>query len=336
MKSLEFNFYGVKALVECDADLAGKLSLDFSYFKKSPQVVFAQNIAIKITASSDASNALRLPPGKHIKFKVHDFVFFDTSGARYVEYGGRGAGRYDFSKEEGRVFSAEPGLLHELTYLMILSRVGELLDSRGAHRVHALGGSARGKGVLVVMPQGGGKTTLGLELLETPGFMLFSDDAPLVTVSGRIYPFPVRIGVNKSDKVKVPAQFLGAMQRRKFGEKTLIDVEYFKDRISAPGPCSVIIFATRSGGSLPGVRRVSALEGFWYLFKPLVLGMGVPQVVEYFIRFDFLNIMSKIKMLLSRSVAAVRLVSNARLFAVTLSGDAKTNTSFILNNIDGI
>jgi hypothetical protein len=332
MKSLELNFYGIKVFIECDSGLADKLSLDFSYFKNDPASVLVDGVTVNITASAD-NGIIPPPPAKRFKFKVHDFAFFDSDGVRHVEYGERGMGEYDFSQEKGRLSSRDPGLLHELAYLMILSRVGEILDRHGVHRVHALGGSLNRMGFLVVMPQGGGKTTLGLGLLDIAGFALFSDDAPLVTGSGKIYPFPVRIGVNKKDEIKVPAGFVGKMERRKFGEKSLIDIEYYKNRIAVPGMCSLILFAKRGGKNAPTIHRVGALTGFWYLFKPLILGIGVPQVIEYFIRFDFLDIISKIRILYSRSAAVVKLVSNSKLAALTLSDDAKVNASFVADYI---
>ena len=49
-------------------------------------------------------------------------------------------------------------MAREIVYLTILSRVSEKLDRMGIHRVHALGLEQRGRGVLVMLPSGGGKS----------------------------------------------------------------------------------------------------------------------------------------------------------------------------------
>ncbi len=63
---------------------------------------------------------------------------------------------------------------YEAAYLFLLSRIGEALDQRHLHRIHALALEYFGRAVLAVFPMGGGKSTLGAAMLRFPeiGFLV--------------------------------------------------------------------------------------------------------------------------------------------------------------------
>ncbi len=63
------------------------------------------------------------------------------------------------------------------------------------HRVHALALAVDRRAMLVLLPMGGGKSTLGAELLRHPDVQLLSDDSPLVDRAGRVHAFPLRLGL---------------------------------------------------------------------------------------------------------------------------------------------
>ena len=94
------------------------------------------------------------------------------------------------------------------------------------HRIHALGISHNDEGILCILPQGGGKTTLGLSLLKKyDDVKLLSDDTVLISRDGMLIPFPVRIGLCEEDKIDVPNEYRGTLIRRKYGKKMLFDRE---------------------------------------------------------------------------------------------------------------
>ena len=57
-----------------------------------------------------------------------------------------------------------------------IRRSKQYLDRRGLHRIHALGVVVKNRAVLVMLPMGGGKSTLGLHLLKHPEVQILSDD----------------------------------------------------------------------------------------------------------------------------------------------------------------
>jgi len=116
-------------------------------------------------------------------------------------------------------------LLQEIAYLFILSTVGRYLDSQGIHRVHALGVSYQNRGILLLLPCGGGKSTMALELMRRLGFSLLAEDTPLIDRRGRILPFPLRLGIRPEQETEIPAQYFRTVNRMEFDPKTLIDIE---------------------------------------------------------------------------------------------------------------
>jgi hypothetical protein len=110
-----------------------------------------------------------------------------------------------------------------------------------------LGISVNNKAVLIILPMGGGKTTLGLELLKYDDVKLLSDDTPLISRDGKILPFPIRIGINKNTSLNfnVPKKYLRDFIRSKYGPKLLIDIDYFRDKIALPCKISMILIGER-------------------------------------------------------------------------------------------
>ena len=68
---------------------------------------------------------------------------------------------------------------------------------------------------------------MALRLLREPGFLLLSDDTPLIDRRGQILPFPLRLAVRAEVETGIPPEYLHTMKRMEFDPKTLIEIEYF-------------------------------------------------------------------------------------------------------------
>ena len=95
-------------------------------------------------------------------------VVYRSEGRRYIDYHGRALGVQDERTGNLKLYSRDPNLSYEAAYLYLLSQIGQHLDRRGMHRIHALGVEIRNRAVLILLPTGGGKSTLGLHLMEHP------------------------------------------------------------------------------------------------------------------------------------------------------------------------
>ncbi|MFH2070043.1 MAG: hypothetical protein ABIJ11_02365 [Elusimicrobiota bacterium] len=378
--SKHFNFYGVKVYLESDdSDIAELLARDFAYFVSDITVPdITENPALApepapATPGAPATHETTASPTTPVPaIKIHSFlttpdfsqipavraslynpdsISYDFENKRYVDYHGEALTIYDYKEETGRVYTQNSDLMHELVYLLILSRSGELLDKRGIHRLHAMGISFYGKGVLLVLPQGAGKTTLALELLKHNGVKLLADDTPLVSKKGEILPFPIRIGVRKGAPpdtlLDIPEKYLYNFSRRKHGHKILIDLEYFGDKISGRGASAasdrtepaIILIGEREAADNPRITKICPTSAILPFITNGVLGLGLPQMVEYFLRTGIKDLFAKFRIAVSRLRVFLKVIAMSRCYRFTLGTDSASNArvmvDFLRKNMDG-
>ena len=89
---------------------------------------------------------------------------------------------------------------------------------------------------------------MALQLLRRPGFLLLSEDTPLIDRHGEIHPFPLRLGIRPGEEGDIPAEHVRTMSRMEFDPKTLIDLDYIRDRLGQTVPPEAILVGERSTG----------------------------------------------------------------------------------------
>jgi len=302
------------------------IARDFSYFSSD---TWDKPSDFELIVSEEEPPFARVPPVKASLYQP-DSLSYDRGDTRYVDYTGKALSIYDLRTERGELFSRDRNLLHELTYLIVLSRVGELLDRRGIHRVHAFAVSFDGKGLLCLLPQGSGKTTLILELMKNPGVKLISDDTPLITRDSALLPFPLRLGIAEGAALDVPGEYLGGIERRKYGKKILIDIRYFSGRISRPAGIDIILKGEREFSDNPRIFNTGRLDVLGALFRDCIVGLGLAQMVEYFLRSGAKEILSKSVIVLSRTRSCLMAVLKARTCKFVIGRDTVKNAEVLL------
>lgn len=235
-----------------------------------------------------------------------------------------------------RLISDDPDSVHERAYLFLQSEVGALLETKGLHRVHALGlGLSREQASLVLLPSGGGKSTLALEVIKA-GAILLSDDSPLVDRRGQVLPYPMRLGFRKT--TLLPAEWsnhITNFQRQKFGPKNLVSIRALPPS-SRPQPgqrfrTSHLILGARYGRREdPALVSISRFKAIGPLFRDLVVGYGLAQVVELVLRDGIWSVLKMLPRIGSRLLAAVGLLLRARVYRFEMSRDALKNAEFLL------
>jgi hypothetical protein len=319
-----FRFHGVRVRVRTDCQpLREALERDFSFFRD--ETVGPADVTLDARLGPPPYDAAPDATSGRVSPRC---VVYDVGGERFVDYQGRALMRYVAATETGELTSSDFDLLHETSYLFILSRLGELHDRRGLHRLHALGVERGGSGVVCVMPSGTGKTTLGLDVLRMPGTALLSDDTPIVTVSGDLLCFPNRPGLAAPPE-DVAADHVRPFHRLEHGTKWLIDVEAFAGRIAASAAPSAVVIGVRrlSGpGRLDPIPRIQAVPE---LMRSMVVGIGLPQVLEYFLQGGARDAWRKSRIVASRSRAAFALLRRARTYRLLLGRDREENAALL-------
>jgi len=326
---VEFSFYGMGlAVTSSSHELLDSLARDFHYFA-------APAPARRVTVEAN----LAPPPWGRIPVQFANKItpnaaIYDDGNVRYNDYQGEALAIYDFSREEGEVWSENPDLLYEITYLLCLSRIGELHDLQGIHRIHALGIVLADKGALILLPEAGGKSTLCMEMLRRPEVKLLSDDTPLVR-RGKLLPFPSRIGIRGEKSSGIDPQYLRTMRRRNREPKTLLDVRYFQDRIASESSPDVLIVGARRNGKDSWIEPIGAAKALPSLMANLVFGLGLPQVVEFFLRSGAAELGQKFSIVSYRLAAVARMLWRAKCYRLALGRDTAMAADAIMSVLNG-
>ena len=329
MNHLYFNFYGVWAQVSsCNRELLQRIELDFSHFHAThplPKRVHYQFYGEK---SSLPRERIPIIP---VSFQSLNSMTYDQGSKRFNDYYGKGLSIYDYGEERGEIFSPCLEKLHELLYLMILSRVGKRLDLQGWHRLHAFGIVKNGTALLGIMPMKGGKSTHFLRFIEDPEVAILSDDAPLISRWGRVRAFPIRVGIEASESPpRVEDETaIYRLRRERYGDKILISLRGLSNPIGEEYRRVVLFKGIRHNG--PGCRVVRSSR--WALgvelFKSQVIGLGLPMILEYFWEAGWADFFRKSFIALSRFLSSALLLLRSRAYTVFLETDPKENVRVI-------
>lgn len=260
--------------------------------------------------------------------------FADRGPVRRLDYGGGAGGEWDFESEAGRLWAPEPALLHELSWLTLQSRLGAALDARGLHRVHALGFTWRGRGGLLLLPSGGGKTSLALALARRPEFALLSDDIPLLGADGRLRAFRQRLTLRGAVPAGVPAEALRPFPRRRFGSKLALDAGAYPGAWAEAAALDWVVVGA-AGGACAAAAPCSWARAAAALASALVVGVGTPQVLELMLPGSLGRSAALAAVAAARTRAALGALARARRLSLSLGPDVAAAASALTAALDG-
>lgn len=332
--SMDISILGVTARIRCsNQQVMYWLDFDFSQFVMARSVPEC-DINIDVKVEDPPPDAI--PPLDEIMHTPKFVCFEDEHRTRYITYQDKAVCIHNYATESGTIYCADPAEAYERLYLTILSRVGERLDSKGIHRVHSLGISYRKQATLMLIPQGGGKTTLGLSLLRKPGIKMLSEDTPFINARGQVFPFPFRIGVTNGERTEsIPEEFKRVTGRMHWGFKVLVDLRYFKDSVACDAvPLKYLLCGRWTNKPTPRIERLDKLGALGYLFRDCVVGLGLPQVIELFLQSGFRGTMQKASIGFSRLAVSIVCVLKADCYQLYLCKDRERNAQMVVEFLE--
>jgi len=330
-----FLFYETGVLIESDdAGIIAAAKHNFSYFLCGNT---ACDAAIKIYHHGQTLPYSSLPAMESTAATPRN-ICYKYSGKTYIDYFGKAISVYDIKNNIFDIYTPDSELANEIIYLTVLSRVSELLDKKGMHRIHALGVEYNNKGNLILMPVGGGKTSLALALLKknNKSIKLISEDSPLIK-NYTLLPFPLRIGVRAETalEAKVPGNLLRKTKPLEHGGKTTIDVEYFSDFICRKAVAINAIFVgVRSTADNSVIKPISKLGIFKYCLMNSVVGVGLYQGMEFIMQNSGKEILRRFLLLFSRTVANIKIIFKAKTFYFIVGRDATRNAETFIDFLE--
>jgi len=266
-------------------------------------------------------------------------VSFTLGGDTYIDYGGRALAIWHRDRQLFQIYTQDPDIQYEAGYLFLLSRIGEYLDNRHMHRIHAMAMSVNDRAVLAIMPMGGGKSTLCSALWKYPEYHMLSDDSPFISADGRVHAFPLRLGLLPGSASDIPVEYQRTIRRMEFGPKLLISYEYFRARVKPSATPGIVFLGRRTMAAECCIEPAGAWEQFKFITANCVVGLGLFQGVEFVLTHSPLQLASKASVVWSRMRVARKLFSLSQVYRLILGRDQELNAatirSFVADRLAG-
>lgn len=337
-KSKRFRLHSIG--VEVRGKGAARLAQDFDFFTDRPSPHEGERYSVTLEMVPRAPRASDLPEAKASRV-FPDCVLYRDGQRLCYEYGSvtlivvR-----EHNASFGQLISEDEILAQEIGYLYLQSEIGRFLDAQGLHRVHALGlALPGGESALVLLPSGGGKSTLAAEALQSGNVRLLSDDTPLLDRFGNAHPYPLRLSFRAD--ARIPPEWkekASLFTRRKHGDKLLVPTSALPPA-SLPRPeekfrPGFLIVARRHGRrAQPRLTALSRWRGLGPLVRDLVVGLGVPQVAELVLTEGARSLPGLAPTAASRMAAAAAFLARSRAYELDLARDASENARFLLGRL---
>jgi len=319
--------YGITVNISSDdPTIAEHLGEDFTYFFV-PSFPGIPDLSLTLHRSPPPYD--RVPSLAATVYTPRN-VSFHHLGKTYIDYSGRALGIFDTASGHLEVYSADPDLLYEVAYLFLLAQIGEQLDRRHLHRIHAVAISVQEQAALVLLPMGGGKSTLATHLLADPRVHFLSDDSPIVDRAGALHAFPLRIGILPGSESGFDPCQLRTIQRMEFGPKMLLRHAFFADRIVPDARPAFLFLGRRSLSDDCVVLPASSMAALRALIPNCVIGLGLFQGMEFVFNRDLQEIGRKAIVAFSRLRNCIALVRRSSSYTVVLGRDLHKNADTLL------
>ena len=321
---LALSAYGLEISVESEwNEILDALELDFGWFEAPTKAPEKKDVRILVERRppdhgrySDAARAFVTPRN----------VVFQQPERTIVDYFGRALLVRDKTSGVVEITGDDARIVHEAAYQFVLSRLGEHFDKIGMPRIHGVGLAGNQGGVVVMLPSGGGKTTLALRALREDDVKLLSDDSPLLDEHGMLHPFPLRIGVNEADAESLPVAAVRQIEQMESHPKLAVELAAFADRISSePAPLRHLVIGHRSLAMKGRLEPIPRRRAAGPLFREAVVGVGIYQGMEFVLQHGVRDVFGKVGIARMRTFRCARALARTNVWLLTLGCDRDSN-----------
>ena len=321
-----FDFYGFVVELKSSSDeLIDIIRKNFSYFESNNK-----KSSFKITAIIEEDLSSLIPKKLTALKQSINSMTFEQNGLRYNDYYGKAVTIINYKNNYAYAYAKDINQLHEIVYLLIMSRQGKACDKRSLHKIHAMAVSSGKKNLILMLPMKGGKSTMFTKFLSETDHNLISDDSPCINSNGDLLNFPIRFGIEnkpmyKNLLEKIESKHVFKLYREQFGEKILVDFKAFENRIKKPSDKNILIQGFRTSSSGCRTQSVSKIKMFKFLFINMTIGVGLPMIIEYFIENTVSDHFGNFLIFTKRLKATLMLLIKSECYFVYLGNDVDLN-----------
>lgn len=316
-----FAFYGLHIAVAGWPEVLEAIGLDFAWFRATAGE--EPSIRIRLERGTPSFDGL---PAARASFTTTRNVVYQVDHRTIIDYFGRVLVVFDRARGEVSVQGNERSLAHEAIYLLMLNRIGEYLDSAGLMRIHGLGLAGNRGAILLLLPAGGGKSTLALRALRQPDVRLLSDDTPLLDRHGQLHSFPLRLGLDAQAAAALPSDGLRRIERFEFPAKYALAIEQYADRIpERPAALRHIVLGRRSLGEEARLEPIARRRAIAPLLRDGVVGLGIAQMAEYVLQKGWSDVLGKGGVAARRAAICAGAMARASTWEVEFGRDREKN-----------
>jgi hypothetical protein len=321
--ALAFDVYGFRFRVAGEWDEAVEaLRRDFAWFEAEAAGPVELEVQLERRVP-DYGRFGDLPAS----FVTERNVVYRTGTATVIDYLGRAVTVIDDDGHRAVVEGEDIRVVRRAAFDLLLSRVSGHLDASGLARLHGLGLVGRAGAVVVMLPSGGGKTTLALRALRAEGVGFLSEGSAVIDRRGFVsaLPFPLWIRDNAPEAADLPLEHVRRFEGE-LSDPRLLEISAFEDRIvREPQPLVHLVLARRSLGvasSLDPARRRDAVPG---LVRESVVGFGFFQGAEFLLRHGLRDLRQRAGPMATRALACRAGLKRAQIWRLTLGRDREGN-----------
>jgi hypothetical protein len=328
---VELSVYGLRIRLEGWAEALEAARLDFAWFERRANGDDADFRVTVECKEPDFDGFGEIDAS----FITPRNVVYQDGRRKIVDYFGRAVAILDPEKHHVLLQGNDLSITHDALYQCLVSRVGEHVERIGLPRLHGLALSGRQGGVVVMLPSGGGKTTLGLRALNDPDVKLLSEDSALIDRRGRLHPFPLRIGVNATDAAKLPPGHVRRIERMELHPKFALETAAFEDRIERdPQPLRHIVIGRRSLGLSATLVPLPRRAAMPTLFREAVVGVGIYQGMEWLLQHGMRDVVRQVPPAVTRSRCCLAGLRRANVWRMTVGRDHERNWETLQQLLD--
>jgi hypothetical protein len=319
-----FDVYGLRVRVESDwHEVLESVRLDLAWFEAPADAAAPDDVRVRIERRAPDFDAY----GDVVaSFITPRNVVYQLGDHTLVDYFGRALSLVDASGTQLLIQGELEHLVHEAAYHFITSVIGRHLDSRGLPRLHGLGLAGPAGGAVVMLPSGGGKSTMAMRALEDQQVAILSEDTPLIDRRGRLHPFVLRIGINATDAERLPADQVRRIERMEFHPKLALEVSAFADRVTRePVPLRHLVIGRRSLGHDARLEPLPRRAALGTLFREAVVGVGVYQGMEFVLQRGMRDVFAHAGTAGMRARCCLAGLARAQVWELTVGRDHERN-----------